>query len=106
MQDRPWVGFESDIAVLSQCLPHTLVRGVCVLEVQDDDGKTLRVHAEKIVGRRGETVRIPLRPRVRGQEFVVTDALEDLDALHERWASYPRWTQNALRRKYAMTRTW
>ena len=69
-------------------------------------GRTLDVHAEKIVGRRGETVRIPLKPRLQGEEFLVDDALDDLEAIRERWTSYPRWVQNALRRKYPVTRSW
>jgi hypothetical protein len=56
MQDRPWVGFESDIAFLSRCLRHTLVRGVSVLETQNTHGQTLDVRSEKIVGRRLSTL--------------------------------------------------
>lgn len=104
MREHPWVGFESDIAILSRHLPHALVRGVSVLEVQNDAGTTLEVCAEKIIGRRGETARIPLRARKRGGEFVVDDDDDDLDAIRERWSSYPRWVQNALRRRYAQMR--
>ncbi len=82
------------------------MRGVSIVETQNEEGRTVAVRAEKLVGRRGETVRVPLRPRPHGDEFLVDDASDDLDAIRERWSSYPRWVQNALRRRYAVTRGW
>jgi hypothetical protein len=106
LRDEPWRDFEVDIARLSAVLPNQLVRAVQVEELQDEEGRTLKVTADKLVGRRGEVVRLPLRVERRDDGFHVDDEHEDLDRLRPRWSAYPRWVQDALRRKHPATRAW
>ena len=103
--DTPWEDFEAFIGVVSRSV-FALVRGLQVLEIQDEGGATLQVVAEKIVGRRGETVRLPLRPLLQPDGVHVDAEAEDLDGIRSRWRSYPLWAQDALRRKYPAARAW
>jgi hypothetical protein len=105
MLDEPWEDFERLIAAAS-CHVHDLVRGVAVEESIDENGHTESVIAEKIVGRRGEIARLPLRVDFRPDGVHVDPDMEDLIAIRERWTTLPIWVQDALRRKYPRTRAW
>lgn len=105
LREHPWEHFEPLIALFSVHL-HELVRGVSTVESLDDDGTLQEVRAEKIIGRRGETVRLPLLPDARPDGVHVDPDREDLDAIRARWSALPRWVQDGLRRKYPPTRLW
>ena len=100
----PMPGFPKDLAVLSLFL-FQIVKGLEVAERYAAENVTDDVRAWKVVARRGEWVRIPLEVRRDdGGRFVVDDDADDLEVMRARWASYPPWFQDGMRRKHPSLR--
>ncbi|MEQ8764798.1 MAG: hypothetical protein RL885_12780 [Planctomycetota bacterium] len=100
---EPIAGFESDIALLSSFL-HQVLRGLEVEESVTDPPDPTKVRAEKILGRLGETIRIPLRVEVDEGRLIIDPDADDLGYLESRWHDLPLWVQNGMRIKYPRLR--
>lgn len=92
-----WEDFEADIGVLSIYLSQFIVGHELVMT--PTRGAPL-IRATKIVGCRGDTVRLAVHALWDPQEQTVELGEEDVDALVERWPELPDWLHNALRLKY------
>src|SRR5262245_51798288 len=101
---EPAPEFARDLSVLSLYL-FAIVRGVEVAERYAAENVTDDVRAWKVLARRGEWVKVPLVVE-RGEEgrFEVDPEREDLEVIGARWASYPLWFQDGMRRKHPSLR--
>jgi hypothetical protein len=90
-----WDDFDKDIEILSVYLSE-YIEGT---EIQVEPTKGAPVlHAWKIVGRRGEVVRLEREVSWDEQSIVVGE--EELAPLKKRWASFPEWVRDAMRLKH------
>jgi len=100
----PFASFPNDVATLSAYLFQPVV-GIEVAERYVDEETTDDVRAWKVVGRRGEWVKVPLVVEAtEGGRFLVDAEREDVEVLAARWTGYPRWFQDAMRLKYPRLR--
>jgi hypothetical protein len=103
-RDEPVPAFPGDLAVLSLFL-FQVVRGLEIAERYAAENVTDDVRAWKVLARRGEWVKVPLRvasdPHGR---FVVDEDAEDLEVVRARWPTYPLWFQDGMRRKHPALR--
>lgn len=107
-REAPAPAFPNDLATLS-CFVFQIVRGIEVAERYAAEGVTDDVRAWKVVARRGEWVKVPLvvvaTPEATGQgHFVVDPDAEDLEVIRARWAHYPLWFHDGMRRKHPSLR--
>ncbi len=101
---EPAAGFAKDLSILSLFL-FEVIRGLEVAERYAAEDVTDDVRAWKVLARRGEWVKVPLVVRQGADgRFVVDADLEDLEVVQARWASYPLWFQDGMRRKHAALR--
>ncbi len=102
---EPVPGFVRDLSILSLYL-FEIVKGLEVAERYAAEDRTDDVRAWKVVARQGEWVKVPLVvARDPEGRFVVDPGAEDLDVVRARWASYPRWFHDGMRRKHASLRS-
>ncbi len=92
-----WSDFDADIEILSVYLSQYIVG--YEIEVSPTAGAP-KLTAWKIVGCRGETVRLDAEVQWdhRNDEVVIGE--EDVDRLADRWADLPEWLRNAMRLKH------
>jgi hypothetical protein len=90
-----WEDFEKDIEILSIYLSE-YISGT-EIQVEPTKGAPI-LHAWKIVGRRGEVVRLELEASWDGKEVVLGE--EEIGPLEKRWASFPEWVRDAMRLKH------
>jgi hypothetical protein len=101
---EPFTAFPQDLSVLSLFL-FTVVKGFEVAERFVAEGVSDDARAWKVLARRGEWVRVPLRVTPRGDgTFHVDEDADDLEVVAARWAHYPLWFQDGMRRKYPALR--
>lgn len=101
---EPAAGFAKDLSILSLFL-FEVVRGLEVAERYAAEDVTDDVRAWKVLARRGEWVKVPLVvARDADGRFVVDAEADDLEVVEARWASYPLWFQDGMRRKHAALR--
>lgn len=101
---EPAPEFPQDLAVLSLYL-FDVVKGLEVAERYVAENVTDDVRAWKVVARRGEWVKVPLVVRRHDERsFVVDPDLEDLEVVRARWATYPLWFHDGMRRKHPSLR--
>ncbi len=93
-------GFDEDVRVLAMFL-FTVVRAIEVREEVPSGTDLNRVRATKILGCRGDVVRVPLVVLVEEGRLVVDPERDDVDWIASRWASFPRWFQDGMRKKHA-----
>lgn len=104
VRSEPAPEFPRDLSILSLFL-FEVVRGIEVAERYCAEDVTDDVRAWKVLARRGEWVKVPLVIRHDPDaRFVVDPDAEDLEVVRARWATYPRWFQDGMRRKYAALR--
>jgi hypothetical protein len=100
----PVPAFPRDLSVLSLFL-FQVVKGLEVAERYASEGVTDDVRAWKVVARRGEWVKVPLLVATdEGGRFVVDPEREDLEVVRARWAGYPTWFHDGMRRKHPSLR--
>ena len=100
----PFQSFASDLAVLSMYL-FQVIKGVEVAERHVAEDEVDDVRAWKIVARQGEWVKIPLCVSCDDDgRFHVDEEADDLEIIRARWASYPLWFQDGMRRKHPSLR--
>ena len=98
------MGFAKDLSILSLFL-FEVIRGLEVAERYAAENVTDDVRAWKVLARRGEWVKVPLVVRQDEEgRFVVDAEVDDLEVVQARWASYPLWFQDGMRRKHAVLR--
>jgi hypothetical protein len=103
-REEPAPAFAGDLATISAYLFQP-VRGLEVAERYAAEGETDDVRAWKVVALRGEWVKVPLGvARDEEGRFVVDLEAEDLEVVRARWATYPRWFQDGMRRKHPALR--
>jgi hypothetical protein len=103
-REEPIPGFPGDLAVLSLFL-FQVVRGLEIAERYSAQDVTDDVRAWKVLARRGEWVKVPLRVRSDPEaHFVVDEDADDLEVVRARWATYPLWFQDGMRRKHPALR--
>lgn len=101
---EPATTFARDLSILSLFL-FEVIRGIEVAERYCADGVTDDVRAWKVLARRGEWVKVPLVvERDDEARFIVDPATEDLEVVRARWATYPLWFQDGMRRKHPALR--
>ena len=101
---EPLPSFAGDLATLSVYL-FKIVRGLEVAERFVPPGRCDDVRAWKVVARQGEWVRVPLRVAADADgPYHVDEDADDLDVLAARWATYPLWFQDGMRRKHPQLR--
>lgn len=101
---EPAAGFAKDLSILSLFL-FEVIRGLEVAERYSAENVTDDVRAWKVLARRGEWVKVPLVVRQDAEgRFVVDAEADDLEVVEARWASYPLWFQDGMRRKHASLR--
>ncbi|HZO14253.1 MAG TPA: hypothetical protein VFB62_13370 [Polyangiaceae bacterium] len=94
-----WDDFDHDIEILSVYLSE-YIEGT-EIHVQPTKGAPV-LHAWKVVGRRGEVVRLEREVHWEDESIVLGD--EHLEPLKKRWASFPEWVRDAMRLKYPRLR--
>jgi hypothetical protein len=100
----PVPAFPNDLSILSLFL-FQVVKGIEVAERYAAEDVTDDVRAWKVVARRGEWVKVPLVvARDEEGRFIVDDDREDLDVVRARWAGYPTWFHDGMRRKHPSLR--
>ncbi len=100
----PAPAFPQDLAVLSMYL-FDVLRGIEVAERYVAEDVTDDVRAWKVVARRGEWVKVPLVVgRTSEGAFLVDPDREDLEVVRARWAGYPTWFHDGMRRKHPSLR--
>jgi hypothetical protein len=98
--EAPMPSFREDLATLSLFL-FQVVKGFEVAERFVAEGRTDDARAWKIVARRGEWVEVPLVVADAGDgTFQVDEDADDVEILAARWASYPEWFRDGMRRKH------
>lgn len=101
---EPAAGFAKDLSILSLFL-FEVIRGLEVAERYVAENVTDDVRAWKVLARRGEWVKVPLVVRQDAEgRFVVDAEADDLEVVEARWAAYPLWFQDGMRRKHASLR--
>lgn len=101
---EPAPAFPADLSVLSLYL-FEIVRGIEVAERYAAENVTDDVRAWKVLANRGTWVKIPLDVGRTAEGAYVVDAdREDLEVVRARWAHYPRWFQDGMRRKHPSLR--
>ena len=99
-RDDPAPRFADDLAVLSLFL-FQIVVGLEIAERHVSEIASDDVRAWKVLARRGEWVRVPLVVVPDGEgHFHVDLAVEDLEVVRARWAAYPEWFRDGMRRKH------
>jgi hypothetical protein len=91
--DERWAELDNDVSILSLYLSQ---EQITASEIAEGPGDALR--AWRIVGRRGQTVRLELEVGRDAGSIVLGE--EDLDALEARWATLPDWARASLRHKF------
>ena len=100
----PMPMFPQDLATLSVYL-FKIVKGFEVAERFTGEDTSDDVRAWKVVARQGEWVRLPLVVATDPKgSFHVDEDADDLEVLAARWATYPRWFQDGMRRKHPSLR--
>jgi hypothetical protein len=103
-REEPAPEFARDLSVLSLFL-FQVVKGLEVAERYAAPDETDDVRAWKVVARRGEWVKVPLLVERDGEgRFLVDEDRDDLEVLRARWAGYPLWFQDGMRRKHPSLR--
>ena len=101
---EPYQAFASDLAVISLYL-FKIIRGIEVAERFVSETEVDDARAWKIVARQGDWVKVPLDvTRDAEGRFQVDPDLEDLEVVRARWADYPLWFQDGMRRKHPVLR--
>ncbi len=101
---EPAAAFAKDLSILSLFL-FEVIRGLEVAERYAAESVTDDVRAWKVLARRGEWVKVPLVVRQDAEgRFVVDAEADDLEVVQARWATYPLWFQDGMRRKHAVLR--
>jgi hypothetical protein len=101
---EPYVAFPQDLAIVSLYL-FQIVKGVEISERYVSRDKVDDVRAWKVVARRGEWVKVALQVgRDDLGAFHVNADEEDLEVVRARWADYPLWFHDGMRRKHPTLR--
>ena len=96
----PYQAFAQDLATISLYL-FKILRGVEVVERYVSEDQSDDARAWKVVARRGEWVKVPLvLTEKEDGRFVVNPDANDLAVIRARWADYPRWFHDGMRRQY------
>lgn len=98
--EEPLAGFDEDVRLLATFL-FTIVRALEVREEVPAGTDVTKVRATKILGCRGDVVRVPLLVGVEEDRLVVDPERDDVDHIAAHWTEYPRWFQDGMRRKHA-----
>lgn len=93
-------GFDEDVRLLATFL-FAVVRALEVREEVPAGTDVAKVRATKILGCRGDVVRVRLEVRVEEGRLVVDPDRDDVDDVAARWAEFPRWFQDGMRKKHA-----
>ena len=93
----PLPGFAKDIETLSVYLSQYIIGRE--FHEEPTQGAPI-LNGWKIVGRRGECVRLPLDLQWSAAEESILDYDEDLGEVEKRWRELPRWMQDAMRIKH------
>jgi hypothetical protein len=91
--DERWLELDNDVAILSLYLSQ---EQITASEIQV--APILR--AWRLVGRRGQTVRLDLEVGLDAKDGAIVLGEEDVDALEARWATLPEWARASLRHKF------
>jgi hypothetical protein len=101
---EPSPAFPNDLSVLSLFL-FQVVKGIEVAERYLAENVTDDVRAWKVVARRGEWVKVPLVVARDDEGRVGGDGdREDRAVVGARWAGYPTWFHDGMRRKHPSLR--
>jgi hypothetical protein len=102
--DAPLQAFPEDLAILSLYL-FQVVKGIEVAQRYVSPSESDDARAWKVLARRGEWVKVPLRVG-RDDEggYHVDEDADDLEVISARWATYPLWFQDGMRRKHPTLR--
>jgi hypothetical protein len=92
-----WPDFEKDIEILSVYLPEYVEGREIAIE---PTGRAPKLEGYRIVGHRGETVRVRLDLTWDAESGTVVHGDDDVQDLERRWASLPAWARSALRTKH------
>ena len=102
--DEPLARFPQDIATISAYLLQ-IVHGVEVAERYVSENRTDDVRAWKVVGRRGEWVKVALLvEELDDGGFCIDPDREDLQIVIARWGDYPGWFKDGMRFTYPRLR--
>lgn len=100
----PLPTFPQDLATISVYL-FRIVKGFEVAERFVASERSDDARAWKVVARQGEWVKLPLHVRPDGHgRFHVDEDADDVEVLAARWATYPRWFKDGMRRKHPSLR--
>lgn len=92
-----WEDFESDINILSVYLSQDITG----LEIHvEPTGDAPKLEGWKIIGRRGETVRLKLDLAWDASDRSIINDDEDIEDAARRWNTLPEWAQVTLRAKH------
>ncbi|MDJ0975836.1 MAG: hypothetical protein QNJ98_15355 [Planctomycetota bacterium] len=101
---EPYQAFAKDLAVISLYL-FKIIRGIEVAERFVSETVSDDARAWKVIARQGEWVKVPLIvTQDEGRRFHVDPDQEDLEVIRARWATYPLWFQDGMRRKHPTLR--
>lgn len=93
LSDEPWADFENDVRAISVYLSEPITgREVYVAPA----GDTPMLEGWLIVGRRGETARVPLALAWDDDQNMLVDRGVDRAALDPRWDDLPDWVKDAI----------
>jgi hypothetical protein len=92
-----WEDFDKDIEILSVYLSE-YIEGT-EIEIEDTAGAPV-LHAWKIVGRRGEVIRLEREVQWDAKESAIVIGEEALKPLEKRWKSLPEWVRDGMRAKH------
>jgi hypothetical protein len=96
--EERWQDFEGDIQILSVYLSETIEGRELHADV---DGAEPRVEAWKILGHRGEVIRLRLDVAWDADSRTFLDRGEDVQDAIRRWQTLPEWIRAALRTRHA-----
>lgn len=98
--EAPLSGFDEDVRLLATFL-FAVVRALEVREEVPAGTDVTKVRATKILGCRGDVVRVRLEVRVDEGRLVVDPERDDVDDIAARWSEFPRWFQDGMRKKHS-----